>query len=498
MDWFDVDKKGLQKILQERGYEFIIYELVQNALDENSTKVTVDLEWAAGIGTVIVTDDSPEGFQDLKHAWTLFAESPKKQDATKRGRFDLGEKLVLACCQDAMITTTTGRVTFNSSGRRVSRTKTTKGSTFYGTIRCRKGDFMPLIEAAHNIIPPDNKKLLVNGCPVYVPEHLSRIEVKALPTVFAGEDGRLRRSNRNTHLDVYALPADDKEGYLHEMGIPVCPVGGGMPWHIDVGQRVPLGLDRNSVPNEFLKKVSIAILNEMHDSLKDSEAANQEWVRRATGSNQTKCRAIHSVLDLRFGEKRAAYDPTDREANKKFVASGGVIVHGSQMTKQEWDMAKRANAIVPAGKITPSNSKIKNNPEGEDDSYPEHRVTQPMRRLVAHIARISSELLDKEVTVRLALRMNENAVAWYGGSTLSFNVGKLGRSWFEDNDKPLAESALSLMLHELAHEYEEDHLSENFAEAGFDLGAKLAVLVHQRPDLFSDETYMEVEEEATA
>ena len=38
MHWFDVDKEGLAKILAGRGPEFIGRELVQNALDENTTR----------------------------------------------------------------------------------------------------------------------------------------------------------------------------------------------------------------------------------------------------------------------------------------------------------------------------------------------------------------------------------------------------------------------------------------------------------------------------
>jgi hypothetical protein len=43
----------------------------------------------------------PGRVRDLSHAFTLFAESVKKGDAEKRGRFNLGEKLVLALCDEA-------------------------------------------------------------------------------------------------------------------------------------------------------------------------------------------------------------------------------------------------------------------------------------------------------------------------------------------------------------------------------------------------------------
>jgi hypothetical protein len=105
MHWFDVDKAGLAKLLARRGKEFIIHELVQNAWDEDTTRVDTSLARIPGsrMARLTVEDDNPNGFADLSHAFTLFAESEKKADTGKRGRFNLGEKLVLALCDEAEI-----------------------------------------------------------------------------------------------------------------------------------------------------------------------------------------------------------------------------------------------------------------------------------------------------------------------------------------------------------------------------------------------------------
>jgi hypothetical protein len=63
-----------------------------------------------------VEDDDPEGFTNITHAYTLFAASEKKSQADKRGRFNLGEKLVIAACDHAEISTTTGRIVFDDDG----------------------------------------------------------------------------------------------------------------------------------------------------------------------------------------------------------------------------------------------------------------------------------------------------------------------------------------------------------------------------------------------
>jgi len=125
MGWFDVDKEGLAKIMERRGGKtFAIFELIQNGWDQNVMRVDVSLTPVDGrpAAMLVVEDDDPEGFADLSHAFTLFAESVKKSDPSKRGRFNLGEKLVLACCNLATITTTTGAVEFASTGRRRPKT----------------------------------------------------------------------------------------------------------------------------------------------------------------------------------------------------------------------------------------------------------------------------------------------------------------------------------------------------------------------------------------
>jgi hypothetical protein len=79
-NWFEVDKQGLAKILERKGKEFVVFELIQNSWDEPGvTGVTVSLEYEGrNKARLVVEDDAPEGFKDLAHAFTLFADSAKK------------------------------------------------------------------------------------------------------------------------------------------------------------------------------------------------------------------------------------------------------------------------------------------------------------------------------------------------------------------------------------------------------------------------------------
>ncbi len=92
--WFEVDKEGLARVLERKGKEFRLFELIQNSWDEPGvSKVSVSLEYRGrNKALLVVQDDAPEGFRDLTHAFTLFAESAKKTNPEQRGRFNLGEK----------------------------------------------------------------------------------------------------------------------------------------------------------------------------------------------------------------------------------------------------------------------------------------------------------------------------------------------------------------------------------------------------------------------
>lgn len=91
--WIIADKEGIRQNLGARGFSFVLNEMVQNAIDENITKVEIDLPRPVnGSTTLRVTDDSPDGWHDLSHSYTMFAESCKRSNPEKRGRFKDGEE----------------------------------------------------------------------------------------------------------------------------------------------------------------------------------------------------------------------------------------------------------------------------------------------------------------------------------------------------------------------------------------------------------------------
>ncbi len=97
-EWFSVDRAGLGKQAEQQGKGRLVGELVQNALDESGvTQIAVTLALVPGrpLAELTVEDDAPEGFRDLSHAYTMFAESYKRGNPQQRGQFNIGESASL-------------------------------------------------------------------------------------------------------------------------------------------------------------------------------------------------------------------------------------------------------------------------------------------------------------------------------------------------------------------------------------------------------------------
>lgn len=478
MDWFEVDRKGLAKLLERKGKAWVLYELLQNAWDENTTRVHVTLARVPGTrhARLVVRDDSPAGFSDLSHAWRLYAESGKKGDVAKRGRYNLGEKLVLSLCDEAEISTTTGTVRFDASGRHVSRVRTERGSAFTGLLRITNTEIVDCARAVRELIPPAGIETLYNGDVLPSRAPIATFEA-TLATVLADEEGYLRRTERKTAIEVYE-PFEGEVASLYELGVPVVETGD--RWHLNVQQKVPLNPDRDNVPPGYLARLRALVVAHMADKLQRDDA-NASWVRDAIQKHGDLVpdAAISRMADLRFGEKRVAYDPSDLEANNRAVEQGYTLVYGGQLSKPEWEAMRRSGAVLPAGQVTPTS-----HPFSEDGdplrTLPEADWTDDIRCVVEYARRVLPLLVGGPVHVTIATDITWPFSGAYGSRRLTLNLGRLGHKWFAGPLEPIND----LLLHEAAHESQGNHLSSGYHDALSRLGAKLTGLALQNPDLF--------------
>ncbi len=478
MKWFEVDRKGLAQLLERKGKEFILFELTQNAWDEQTTEVRVTLERLAGTRSVRlrVEDDNPDGFKDLTHAFTLFAQSDKKGDAQKRGRFNLGEKLVLALCEEAEIASTRGTIVFDGDGRHAKRARTERGSVFTGTLKMTNEEMARCEEAVRTLIPPTGIATYFNGERLVERQAVAFVEA-TLATEVANVEGQLKPTQRKTTIEIFE-PLEGETPMLYEMGIPVVETGD--RWSLNIAQKVPLNLDRDNVPPAYLSRVRALAVEAMSGQL-TTEDANASWVREAFQKHggDMSVDTVEQLTRLRFGDKRVAYDPSDLEANHIAVARGYTLVHGGNMTKGEWDTVRRAGVLLPAGQVTPSPKPYSES--GTPQQLMPYDTWSPgMKRVGVYTQRLGQALLGTHVTVNMVNDFKWPFLATYGAGSLTFNMGRLGRKWFDGSREPITE----LMLHEYAHHFSGNHLSSDYHDALCKLGAKLAELALTRPELF--------------
>jgi len=471
MGWFEVDKEGLARILRRRGIEFVVWELVANAWDSKAVSVDITLEPVPNkrLARLVVEDDDPDGFADLRDSFTMFVDSKRRNDPEKSGRFSLGEKLVLAVAEEATVSSTTGTIRFDKDGRHRSRDVRAKGSRVDVVFPCTRDELAGIIAKVPLLIPPFCTTF--NGT---VLEHspctwLTEFEA-TLDTVLPDEEGILRHRPRKTKVRVY----EDEVGWLYELGIPVVETGD--TYSYNVLQKVPLSLDRDNVPPRYLRTLRVFAFNALHEKT-TSEDCSSTWVRDALADERVDTAAVKTAVERRFGGKVVAYDPSDTEANAKAVAQGYTVVHGRQLSSAEWANVKKAGVILPAGRVTPSSHiEFSNDPNAEPlKLIPPEKYTSGMWKVVNYAKLLAEALIGKSIVVKIASDITLPCGACYGQGELLFNAGRLGKAWFEDgiNDKVVA-----LCLHEIAHDVEKNHLSERFADTIAEFGAKMRRLGH--------------------
>lgn len=474
--WFEVDKAGLAKLIDGKGKVFLLHELVSNSWDTDSTLVEVSIEKIPGTprARLVVWDDHPEGFKNLSHAYTLFAASDKKAEAEKRGRFNLGEKLVLALCIEAKITTTTGTVSFTADGRESSKVHTDKGSVFEAVVRMTQEEFAEAVHEFRKVFPPNKCMTTFQGedLPVRKP---TAVLSATLPTVLGDGEGTLRKTQRKTTVEIH--PALEGEvASIYEMGIPVVETGD--KFHVNILQKVPLTMERDNVPPSFLKLIRALVVNEVHDKLDENDAKSL-WVTQALGSDVIEPEAVRSVVTTRFGQDVVVYDPSDRESNHKAAANDFQVVHGNSLPKEAWDNVRKAEAIKPAGQVFPTyTGSAPSSPVAEDELTTGHKR---VRKLAIDLA---AKLCGIEITVRFFRGPQVSDMANYGRKDriMGFNLSHLRDSFFDlDNN---FEEVIDLLIHELGHEYEPSHLSEAYHKAITKMAGRITKLALTKPEVF--------------
>jgi len=475
-DWFVVDNQGMSRMYGLYNKNFVVRELLQNAFDENITRCTISLEWTQGVATIVVEDNSPEGFNDLKDAYTLYKHTSKRSDATKRGRFNMGEKQAISQAEFAIIKTTKGCVTFDKiNGRTVSgRSKTKSGSIVHLVVKMKKDEFLGCVEFCKGVYVPEGIEFILyvsDGKEILPYRKPFKTFTATLPTVIDNGEA-FRPTSRKTVVNVYQN--DKEEKFLFELGLPICEID--CDFDIDVQQKVPLSEDRNSVSPAFLKRLYAETLNQVHESVRP-EDASRVWVRTATTSDAIADDVAQEIFKKRFGDKALVANPNDPLSMDKAISAGYNVIYGAEMDKDEWSRFKKV------GLAESTTSKFGSTTVDCVD-VPLADIT-PAQKAIARMAqKIAQKTLGIYVSCKFIKSPKASVAADYGAKTIRFNVSKISKVlWGPDTQGELHPEMYKLIVHEIAHE-KGYHYETGYHDALSDIHTKLSYLRRENPDWF--------------
>lgn len=473
---FEVDVKGLRQLQEGKPKWFIVRELLQNAMDEDVKKINVTLTHSYGYTDISVEDDSPIGFRDIADAYTLFKDTYKRTDATKRGRFNFGEKQVLCMAKCATIETTTGKITFHvdEGVRTKSKEKRAVGSKVWLKVKMTREEFNECCEYATKIKSPAGVEILIDSplpsSGVLLPATAHK-EFSAKLLTELKENDSMRRVSRETTVLLYREPVT----YLYEIGIPVCEIE--CEYSIDVQQRVPLSNDRDTVDAKYLKTLYGEILNITIDEI-TPEQSSSLWVRDGFTSDRTSKETRQDVITKRFGEKALIANPMDKRSMDEAISNNFNVVYGSEMSKEEWSAVRNDGLLV-------STSSMFKTGIADGRSVPPAELTPDQLKVAAFAKRVAKEMLGIDITVGFYESPDATVKADYSaeGRKLRFNVAHFDSiDWLPANGR-VRQDMLDLIIHELGHSAGW-HYEHSYHECITKLGAKLTIQALEEPEWF--------------
>lgn len=463
--WLEIDIKGFAQVLRNKGISRIALEPISNALDTEATEIEVSFTQTQGRATLFVKDDDPDGFADLRDAYTLFAPSKRRHDPTKRGRFGQGDKELIAICFNGgyvEVASTTGTVSFTQAGRSLSKRTTKGGTTLTAEFRCNQAEAREFEILVRSLIIPNGIKATFNGevLPDRTPVKVVR---ETLPTKLVDDDGNLSDTRRQTDIEIYE-PVEGETPFIYELGVPVVEHDG--RFHVNVMQKVPLNTARDNVTPAYLRRLREIVLNETFDVL-TSVDHKQAWVTDAL-PNATE-EALRSHVLAIHGANAVIFDPSNPEASKRAIDEGRSVVYGRQFSTDTWTKIKQYDILKPAGQVI--ETFITATPDGTPP-IPDEKWTEAMRQMAGYVRAVGKYLLGFEPTVEYHIERlgGKQFVACWGGQTITFNLRHLGKHWPETANQQAVDE---LLLHEFAHHKVKDHLSDDMTDEACRLGAKL-------------------------
>jgi hypothetical protein len=326
------------------------------------------------------------------------------------------------------------------------KTKTDTGTIVSATIPMNKKDYeLAKVMISWMIIPKSKKMTYIfDGLRNYVdwavqdciPIATTKETLKTM--LFCSESGSFRPTQRRTRIDIYDLHENQNSGWLFELGIPVQEID--CEYNIDVQQKIPMNVNRDSVLDSYLRDIYAILLNNVHSKL-DQTNVSESWVISASQDERTTDEAFKSIKDKKYGEKSVMWS-SDLQANEDAIAEGFSVIHGKTMSGVERERMKGVGMVSSAVKF--------NRGIAETEYISKHNWTNSMIEYNEIIKRICKICNIPNVSVEYVKSPTSSVFADYNRESKSMRVNVSHTIGNMDFD-PMSVKMLATALHELSH-----------------------------------------------
>ena len=442
-DRFNVDTQGMRQLHESREPEQLVKELIQNVFDEEATRCSVSVQVLDNGVRVIVEDDGP-GFRNVRDAYTLMGDTPKRLDPERRGRFNMGEKEVLSVARSAKVETAGSTVEFpEDGGRLVSKNRRQRGTKITALMPWGQREAERLVNRLRMFRPPGDIRYTVNLMEIKRSREIITHSA-ILDTVIQDAPGTPLRSTRR-RTDMQIIEPHEGEGWIYEMGIPIQKIE--IPYSVDIMQKVPMPPNRDTVSESYLNRIYTEVLNATHPDMKPEEFS-ENWVRAGVGHRAVTPEAVKKVISERYGDKVVTWS-SNTDANMKATDAGYQVLHPRSMGKEEIKNMREMGSLQSSNEVFGQKN---------DDEAPElepERIQQEFARWVKDLGRHAG----KEVRPVFVHDETSNVVASCTMNTqnpvMRFNTHHLDGEFFQGR----GEKQLDLIVHELGHSEMEGEMS---------------------------------------
>ena len=441
--WFEVDKDGLKELFANFPFERLAAELVQNAFDVNTSICDVTIATEAKGTRITVIDDNPEGFKNLKDAYTLYGTTDKRSDPTKRGKMNLGEKLTISRSISAEIATTTGTISFDSQGRHISSKCLTTGSRVVALFKKWPDKELARVIAKLKLIyPPKGIKFTVNDVEIPYVEPYKQVNATMATEFLKTVEGQSVMTRTTRKTDVYFYKAREEKAYLYEMGLPVCEIEG--LFDVDVQQKIPLSHDRTLVPQSYLQDVYAELLKALGDEM-PADVISSASMRMALEDERTDPETAAKMFKKSFGDN-AYLQSHNPDADQEAARQGASMISSRTFGADVNAKLREGGIQTTLGRFCKDVSIRMGDGLGMPGGYKSVELTPQRETLANYTKMLCKQFYGHNIEVTFAYWM-DNTAAMKNGNCIIFNVFRMGSNLTQ---APVTQGS-ALILHELAH-----------------------------------------------